>query len=657
MKSLNAGAPPAHIAYRPDIDGLRAIAVTAVVLYHAALPGLPGGFVGVDIFFVISGFLIGGQIFREGRENRFSYAEFYARRARRILPAFLTLLVISYVVGVLALTPMELKEFGKEAFAAIFAASNILFYSGGGYFAPDADRNPLLMTWSLGVEEQFYIIFPIILLLLLRQRLVSPLWGIALLSILSFAGSLVLMEVQPTAAFYLLPTRAWELGIGAALAVAGIARVAPLRLNGRSGNAVALSALLVLAIAIAAYTPGIAFPGWYVLLPTVATAALIVTPDTIVNRVLLGNLSMQFVGKISYSWYLWHWPVFYLNRILEAPQGGWHGVVLVLVTLVLATASWRFVETPLRHRVLPQKTVLWRYAAACLLVALPGAAFFKSGGWIDRLPDPAKSMALDARTSQEGMCLARYGATDFRNVEACLPSSGPETVLAVLGDSHADAISHGFRKRAEAAGQTTAVLTKSSCAPILGYAFRMEGRPEHHGQCIAYQTRAFAAVAQRPDIHVVVLAGYWRQLLASPLIGKGGSRTGLEAALGASVDYLRARGKTVVLVQDVPSFETDPYALVIGAQMPVRVALASVLSGKKAGGAMAPPEPDASRVIIERLGRNRPGVVVWDPHRMLCQGRECAVAGSGLYYSDAQHLTTAGAIAATKTLHVSAISH
>ncbi|MGK2910283.1 MAG: acyltransferase family protein [Sphingobium sp.] len=656
MKSPTAGAPSAHIAYRPDIDGLRAIAVTAVVLYHAALPGLPGGFVGVDIFFVISGFLIGGQIFREGREGRFSYAEFYARRARRILPAFLTLLAICYVVGVLALTPMELKEFGKEAFAAVLAASNILFYSGGGYFAPDADRNPLLMTWSLGVEEQFYIIFPLILLLLLRQRIVSPLWGIVLLSILSFAGSLVLMHVQPTAAFYLLPTRAWELGIGAALAVAGIARGEPLRLRGPLGNAVALGALLLLGIAIAAYTPDIAFPGWYVLLPTVATGALILTPGTIVNRTLLGNPAMQFIGKISYSWYLWHWPVFYLNRILEAPQGGWHGVMLVLVTLLLAVLSWRFVETPLRRRVLPQRTVLWRYALACLLVALPGAALYKSGGWIGRLLDPAEAMALDARTSQEGICLARYGATRFRNVQTCLPPKGPESMLAVLGDSHADAISHGFRKRAEVAGLTTAVLTKSSCAPLLGYALKMDGRPEHHGECIDYQARAFAAVARRPDIHVVVLAGYWRQLLASPLIGKDGSESTLEAALGASVDYLRARGKTVVLVQDVPSFEADPYALVIGAQMPARVALASVLSGTKATGTLALPETDPSRTVIKRLAQ-KPGVVLWDPHRMLCQELKCAVAGEGLYYSDAQHLTIAGAIAATKALNIGAINH
>lgn len=644
------------IAYRPDIDGLRAIAVTAVVLYHAALPGLPGGFVGVDIFFVISGFLIGGQIFREGREGNFSYAEFYARRARRILPAFLTLLVVCFVIGIFALTPMELRELGKEAFAAVFAVSNILFYLGGGYFAPNADRDPLLMTWSLGVEEQFYILFPIVLLLLLRQRVVSPLWGIILLSVLSFAGSLVLMHVQPTAAFYLLPTRAWELGIGAALAVAGVARGRPLQLTGQAANVLAVLALFVLGIAIALYTPAIAFPGWYVLLPTLATAALIVIPDTAVNRHLLGHPVMQFLGKISYSWYLWHWPVFYLNRIVEGPQGGGHGVLLVLVTLGLAVLSWRFVETPLRHRVLPRRTVLWRYAVGCLLVALPGAALYLSGGWIGRLPASAQAMAIDARDAQEGQCLARYGATDFRNAGTCLPSPGRQPVVAVLGDSHADGISHGIVARAKVEGLATAVLTKSSCAPVLNYAFAIEAWPEHFRECMDYQSRAFAAVTRRPDIQVVVLAGYWQQLLKSPLLGRNGERQTLQTALGASIDYLRARGKTVVLVQDVPGFARDPYALVIGAQMPVRMALAGMLSGGGDPGGKAVALNDPSRPVIEALARARPDVVLWDPHQVLCKAGTCAIAGKGLYYSDTQHLTTSGARAATETLDIGKIS-
>lgn len=638
-------------AYRPDIDGLRAIAVAAVVFYHAALPGMPGGFVGVDIFFVISGFLIGGQIYREGIAGEFSYASFYARRARRILPAFLTLIAIFYVIGLLALTPLELKELGKESLASIFAASNILFHLGGGYFAPDADRNPLLMTWSLGVEEQFYILFPIILLLLLKQRWLSPLRAIVILSVLSFIGSLVLIAIQPTAAFYLLPTRAWEVGIGAILAIAGIARGQAIDMAGRTGTLLAAASLAVLALAIAAYQPSIVFPGWYVLLPTVATAALIATPRTTINRHVLGHPAMQFVGKISYSWYLWHWPVFYLNRIVGGPEGGLHGVILLGVTFGMAILSWRFVETPFRRRVLPQSTVLWRYALVGLAVALPGGLLYSSGGWIGRLPEPARAMALDARTAQEGVCLARYGSAELRNPDTCLPAADGRPMIAVLGDSHADAIAVGIEERAASLGQKTAVLTKSSCAPLLGYAFSIAGRPEHHRECLAYQARAFDTVAKRADVHTVVLAGYWQQLQNTPLTGPSGETSSLEAALRQTIAYLQAKGKKVVLLQDVPSFATDPYALTIGSHLPLRVALTKLMSGNGNAHGMSLPDPDPSRAIIARLGTSQPGVTQWDAYRALCKGGTCRFATNvALYYSDGQHLTINGARAATQGL-------
>lgn len=648
MKAETGSTVESGIHYRPDIDGLRAIAVAAVVFFHAALPGVPGGFIGVDVFFVISGFLIGGQIYREGIAGKFSYASFYARRARRILPAFLTLLLICYVVGFLALTPLELKELGKEAVASVFAVSNVLFYLGGGYFAPDADRNPLLMTWSLGVEEQFYILFPIVLLLLLKQRLISPLRAIVILSVISFVGSLVLMAHNPTAAFYLLPTRAWELGLGAALAINGIVRGKPMALTGVTGTAIAILSLVVLCAAIVLYQPAFAFPGWYVLLPTLATAALIATPGTAINRHLLGHPIMQFVGKISYSWYLWHWPVFYLDRILEGPEGGLHGAILLAITLILATLSWRFIETPMRRRVLPQSTVLWRYALASIAIAAPGVFMYHSGGWIARLPEPARAMAQDARTAQEGVCLARYGSTDLRDTGHCLPAVSAKPMVAVLGDSHADAMAAGVRGVAGKAGWETAVVTKSSCAPLLDYAFSMEGRPAHHLECIAYQRQAFETVANRSDIKVVVLAGYWRQLLEVPLTDRNGGTQSLETALGQTITYLQGKGKRVVLVQDVPSFKVDPYARTIGALMPVRMMLSQWFSAAPAEKGSAIPDADPTRAILTRVAKARPGVIVWDTHRSLCRGQPCAFAdGESLYYSDGQHLTASGARRAT----------
>ena len=450
----------------------------------------------------------------------------------------------------------------------------------------------------------------------------------------------------------MLPTRAWELGIGAALAIAGAARGRPIDVTGGAGTALSILSLGTLALAITLYTPAIAFPGWFVVLPILATTALIATPRSWANRHLLGHPAMQFVGKISYSWYLWHWPIFYLNRILEGPQGGLHGVTLIAVTFAFAILSWRFVETPLRHRVLPQRTVLWRYAFASLAVAAPAWLLYQSGGWIRRLPEPARAMAMDARAAQEGQCLARYGSADIRNPAACLPLPGDAPVIAILGDSHADALAPGIIEEAKADGRKAAVLTKSSCAPLLGFAFRIDGRPEHQQQCIAYQQRAFATVARRADIRTVVLAGYWRQLQDVPLFARDNvQQSSLEPALVESIDYLTARGKKVILVQDVPSFASDPYALTIGSHLPLRIALARAMQGKDGASGSAPPERDATRPLIARIAQGRSGVSLWDPHAQLCEEMNCTFAADGaLFYSDGQHLTFNGARRATRGL-------
>lgn len=627
---------------------MRTVAVTSVVLFHAGIGGVPGGFTGVDIFFVISGYLIGGHIYSELLAGKFSFATFYTRRVRRILPALFAMLAACYIVGGLILTPEEYRELGKESVAAIYAVSNILFYTGGGYFAPAADFKPLLMTWSLGVEEQFYILFPFVMIALLRFRRDRALPILLIIAAVSFLGSIFLQASDPTAAFYLLPTRAWELAIGAALALRE-RRPGFVPAAGPVTQGLGAFGLLLLILSIAFYRPEFQFPGWFVLLPTLGTVMLIASRTSIVNHRLLSPFPMQFIGRVSYSWYLWHWPLFYLNRIVAGEAGGAHPLVLILLSLALGILSWRFVEQPLRRRVLSDRVVLIRYFVAAACVAGAGAAIYTAGGLPQRLSPQARSFADEARTAKSSRCLAPYGMAELRNVGGCAPITSGKSRMLLVGDSHASSIAPGMAARAAAQGMGFGQLTKSSCPALNGYATDPADRRAHKAECLAWQGRLFAYIAAHPDIRVVALAGFWSSDL--DLLTRDDGHVPLSAALEATVTWLQARGKQVILIQDVPTLRFDGYARVIGDLIPARRALTDALNAKPGDGFVASPNqviPDPARPIIAAIAKARSTTIV-DPHARLCTPAGCAYRDSGhLYYFDFQHLTASGARAATR---------
>lgn len=333
--------------YRADIDGLRALAVLPIVLFHARVPGLPGGYVGVDIFFVISGYLITKIIFSEIQERKFSVIEFYDRRIRRIFPAFFAMMIFVSVVSYFVLVPYDLRMLGKSILGAMFFASNIVFYSEAGYFSSSSDLKPLLHTWSLGVEEQFYVFFPILICLSMKVGRVASkalLWAVF---VASFIACLVLTAKLPAFAFFMLPTRAWELLAGGLLAVGAI----PIVSNAKISNAVAVVGLMLIASAVVFFSARTPFPGVAATLPVLGAGMLIYSgPKTFVAQVL-GAWPFRFVGKISYSFYLWHWPVivFYEYWALHE-MSGWASVGAIVVSLAMAYLSWRFIETPFRQR-------------------------------------------------------------------------------------------------------------------------------------------------------------------------------------------------------------------------------------------------------------------------------------------------------------------
>lgn len=378
--------------YRPEIDGLRAIAVMAVLLYHAGVPGFGGGYVGVDIFFVISGFLITGIIRRPIAGGTFSIVDFYERRARRILPALVAMFVFTTVGAVLIMPPRVLSGYGADLIGAALSFSNVRFWKTSGYFNGAAEFNPLIHTWSLAVEEQFYLFYPLVLAALHKwfARSVPALLAAGLL--LSLGLSIWAAEHAPMAGFYLIPTRAWELLAG------GLLTFLPQQ-TWRTGwaNLASLIGVAMLTAAIVLFTDATPFPGWQAALPVAGTVLLIAaaTPATVAGK-LLTFRPIVLMGLISYSLYLVHQPIFALLRTYQVFELGWlQKVITLLLCIAIAYLSWRWVEQPFRAGGAALKTRKAVFQASGLALSasvLVGLALNWSGGWPQRFS--AEKMAL-----------------------------------------------------------------------------------------------------------------------------------------------------------------------------------------------------------------------------------------------------------------------
>ena len=340
------------IKYRADIDGLRAVAVLPVVLYHAGVLGMSGGFLGVDVFFVISGFLITSIIATEISEHRFSLLSFYERRARRILPALTVVVLSTFAVGWVLLVPSEYKSLGQSALASALFLSNVYFTLTLDYFAPAAEFSPLLHTWSLAVEEQFYLFYPPVLALLFAWRGIrAALWAVAGISGLSLAAAVVMLPVKPDWVFYLIFFRAWELGIGAVLALSFF----PVPRRRLLREIIAITGLLAILVPVFLYDSSMPFPGIAAVPPVFGAAAIIYigkeSLGSTVNKIL-AHRSLVWIGLISYSLYLWHWPILAFFRIgrehVSLPLDV--GLLAVAVSVGVAWVSYRVIEYPFRAR-------------------------------------------------------------------------------------------------------------------------------------------------------------------------------------------------------------------------------------------------------------------------------------------------------------------
>ena len=368
------------MTYRKEIDGLRALAVIPVILFHGGFSWLSGGYVGVDIFFVISGYLITSIILKEKEANTFTIIGFYERRARRILPALFFIIFLCLPFAWFLLLPNELKEFGESIISITFFSSNILFWQSSGYFAADAELIPLLHTWSLAVEEQFYVIFPLLMIIFWKFGKAWLVGIVSLIALLSLGLTEWGWRQFPDANFYLIPTRAWELMIGVLLAFYLYYKTQTSGIICHIGSLLGLGLIIY---SIIAFDESIPFPSLYAVLPTVGAALIILftIPNTLVYHILSTRI-MVGIGLISYSAYLWHYPLFVFARIYSLDELSITIVCLLSISsLLLAYFSWRFIERPFRNKQrFTRKQIFTSSIIASVLLILVGAAFTLSDG-------------------------------------------------------------------------------------------------------------------------------------------------------------------------------------------------------------------------------------------------------------------------------------
>jgi len=499
--------------YRPDIDGLRAIAVLPVVFYHAGVADFTGGYVGVDIFFVISGFLITTIIHRELAEGRFSVLRFYERRARRILPALFAVIVASLIAGWFILGPGDYDQMGQSIVSALLFVSNMFFWrNAGGYFQNATDYLPMLHTWSLAVEEQFYIFFPLLLMALHRigRHLLLP------VILVLVVGSLVLAAWatprMPSASFYLLPTRIWELGVGALLAQGLVRTEAPRALRESIG---ALGLIAVLA-PVFLYDSSTVFPGIASLPPVLGAGMLIwagTTGPVWASR-LLSLRPMVWIGMISYSLYLWHWPImaFVRNRLFTVELEPMWQVGTVLASVLVGWISWRIVERPFRVPLRAggmsrARIFVLSGAGMAVLGTLAGAVVLTGGMATQRFSD-AQLAALPQeplRNAYRNRCFGPRPAERFCTFGNYDPAAPVEWFL--WGDSHAYAMLPALIDLAEARNVKLAFAGHPACIPLPGLLRNRQGRV--NTTCLNHNRTAVRFVEQNPSIKVVFLHARW----------------------------------------------------------------------------------------------------------------------------------------------------
>jgi peptidoglycan/LPS O-acetylase OafA/YrhL len=628
--------------YRHDIDGLRAIAVMLVLTYHFGLiPSWKAGFMGVDIFFVISGFLITSIIKTKLDSGTFQLADFYIARVRRLAPALLCVLLMVLVVGLATLFPDDLVELMRQALASQLYVANIYFWKNVNYFGLHAADSFLLHMWSLAVEEQFYLLFPLVLIGV-HKYLRTYFWcAIAIAFALSFGLALGMVASKPEATFYLLPTRAWELLAGSLTASAA------LRWMPKKGLDLWLGplGLCFIAYAMVGYQRDTVFPGWFALLPVLGTALLLFAGRTSATPVvlLLCNPVASYLGRISYPLYLVHWPInVFATRHWGEQYGALWRIAMFCLSILLAALIYHFIEEPVRRKrfIANTKNLLRGYGLACVATVLLCGVVLQTHGLPGRFDAEVFRLANFVNDKTPPLTECQFVGqpldkeTDFCSIGV---SDKPATWM-VYGDSHAWAAHAAFHQWLQAKGVAGLFIFKHACVPLEGvHMFKDKGL------CFAFNREVGAYLKNHAEIEGVVLVSTWHQVPEGLLttdtqrsFSKQQSLALFHEKFATTLKGLKADGKRIYLWEPVP-----------GALDNVPRGMAQA----KAKGVSAKLEMSVQSYLTEfnffftALHENKDAISVsFSPSSVLCQTGHCAVAlGQDPLYFDNSHVTRSSA--------------
>jgi peptidoglycan/LPS O-acetylase OafA/YrhL len=645
--------------YRRDIDGLRAIAISPVVIYHAGIPGFSGGFVGVDVFFVISGFLITGLNLQQVQNGSFSLIDLYDRRIRRIFPALVAVYIVCLIVGLFLSLPVDLKEFAKSLTSSAIFLSNMHFYQNVSYFDAPSLAKPLLHSWSLSVEEQFYVIWPLAMIAL--WRFARPSWRLPILGF-AIAASLVYAEWEigrgnKSAAFYLLPARAWELLAGASLAI----MLPHVRIGARLAEILACSGVGLIALAVVGLSEERDFPGLNAAIPCVGAVLLILAGHDrapVMTRVISSG-GFVFIGIISYSLYLWHWPLFaYWQLAFDRTPQIAEACGLIGVSILVAALSQRFIEQPFRKRsLLPRRTIYAGVSAMALVVA-GGLAISSGQGLPQRFDgDVAAILAVEAR-GPEKRCAEREKSGPFRRAACPIGASKASTSydVALVGDSHAWHYGPALDALLRDEHLSGRLVSRFGCTPF-DRVRAIQGSRER-AKCAQFADEFAEFLTENKDVKLIVVSMRWdlyTEELRFEASGKTpirlvddidrtpsdaeASRRVLERALRHFVAKLAADGKQVLLIGQIPPYPRTPVNCVARAIHHKRDVSRCFASAPEIRRRL-----EFTNNLLLRLAAEFDAVHAYLPTDTLCDDRLCSLFLNDTFlYRDDDHLNPTGA--------------
>jgi peptidoglycan/LPS O-acetylase OafA/YrhL len=645
------GSPNHSLSYRPDIDGLRALAVLPVVGFHAFPGRVPGGFVGVDIFFVISGFLISTILLKEMERDTYSLRKFYVRRIRRIFPALIVVLIATLTLGSVLLLPSEMEQLTTHVIAGALFAANFSLWNEVGYFDVAAELKPLLHLWSLGVEEQFYIIWPVALAFLFRlgPQLVI---AIAIAAAASFLLNIYFVSDDPAIAFYFPLTRFWELLLGAIIAASGYVPRVP-----AIANAMSFAGVGLIVASIAVINVDLRYPGWWAVMPTMGAVFIIAAGvGSWCNRHLLSNRTAVWFGLISYPLYLWHWPLLAFLRITDpvSTEGGLRlaRLAVIVVSIILAWATYRLLEIRVRKSKPPAFVagLVTTMAAVCGVAVLTGLAESKS----DQTRAGEFYWAW-ART-QTSDCIAKYRLRPSMNLFCVETNPDIAPSVLVIGDSHANHWVPGIKAQD---GRGILNIGEGGC-PFFERV-HVESRTDYTKKdCERTMSRAFEVLQNSPSITSVVLSARTATFIPGPSYGNNDSKplvtfhlpgVTLEGVtesnsniytheLRYTLAKLTALGKGITFVLQVPELGFEPQSCVrlrpFDAFKDVRVPCA-------VNRADVERRQHDYRAIAIGVLKDFPNVKVLDPFPVICDAEWCGGQADGMFlYRDRDHMTVEG---------------